>query len=121
MLNVYGSLFFASAPVFVAQLPRVTADSVGAAVVLRLRGKEDLGSTFLAAISQYAASLRAVGSHLVLAGVGERVLGQLTHTGTLDLLGADNVFPAEPSVGAAVTAGLARAQALLASPPPDAP
>jgi len=113
VLNVYGSLFFAAAPVFVAQLPRVGPESRGSAVVLRLRGKEDLGSTFIAAISQYVKSLDAVGSQLLLAGVSERVLGQLTHTGAIDLIGEQNVFPAEPSVGAAVTAALERANTLV--------
>ena len=113
VLNVYGSLFFASAPVFEAQLPVVGPESRGSAVVLRLRGKEDLGSTFIEAISHYVASLTAVGSHLILAGVSERVLGQLTQTGAIDIVGEQNVFPAEPSVGAAVTAALGHATELV--------
>lgn len=112
-LRLYGSLFFASAPVFEAQLPVAGPASTGSAVVLRLRGKEDLGSTFIEAVSQYVASLNAVGSHLILAGVSERVLGQLTQTGAIDILGEQNVFPAEPSVGAAVTAALGRARELV--------
>lgn len=113
VLNVYGSLFFASAPVFEAQLPVVGPESTGSAVVVRLRGKEELGSTFIEVITQYVASLNAVGSHLILAGVSERVLGQLTQTGAIDIVGEQNVFPAEHSVGAAVTAGLERARELV--------
>lgn len=97
VLNVYGSLFFASAPIFEAQLPAVEPDSKGAAVVLRLRGKDD------------------VGSHFLIAGVGDRVLGQLSHTGALDIIGEDNVFPADRSVGTAVSAALERARTLVAT------
>lgn len=54
-----------------------------------------------------------MGSHLILAGVSERVLGQLTQTGATDIVGEQNVFPVEHSVGAAVTAGLERALELV--------
>jgi sulfate permease, SulP family len=112
VLVVYGSLFFASAPVFEAQLPKVDAQSAGSVVVLRLRGKQDLGSTFVQALTRYKDQLDAVGGHLVLAGVGERVLAQLTATGALDTLGSDNVFAATADVGESLTRALERARAL---------
>ncbi len=117
VLMVYGSVFFASAQVVEAQLPAVTPASTGSVVVLRLRGKEDLGSTFIRVVTRYADSLNAVGSHLVLAGVGDHVLRQLTATGTLDALGPDNVFPATQALGTSVTAALTRANELLTAPP----
>jgi SulP family sulfate permease len=112
ILVVYGSLFFASAPVFEAQLPKVDAQSAGSVVVLRLRGKQDLGSTFVQALIRYKEQLEAVAGHLVLAGVGERVLAQLTATGALDTIGSDNVFAATSDVGESLTQALERAQAL---------
>ncbi len=112
VLTPYGSLFFASAQVFESQLPTADATSAGTVVVLRLRGKEDLGSTFINTIVRYHDSLIAIGSHLVLTGIGERVLGQLTNTGALQRLGADNVFPATPEVGESLRAGLNRARQL---------
>ena len=114
VLAPYGSLFFASASVFESQLPAPEAVSTGSVVVLRMRGKEDLGSTFINTIVRYHDSLEAVGSHLVLTGIGERVLGQLTNTGALSRLGADNVCPATPEIGESLTAGLERARALQA-------
>lgn len=114
VLAPYGSLFFASASVFESQLPVPEASSTGSVVVLRMRGKEDLGSTFINTIVRYHDSLGAVGSHLVLTGIGERVLGQLTNTGALGKLGTDNVFPATPQIGESLTAGLERARALQA-------
>jgi sulfate permease, SulP family len=119
VLTPYGSLFFASAAVFENQLPVPEASSRGAVVVLRMRGKEDLGSTFINTIVRYHDSLRAAGSHLVLAGIGERVLSQLTNTDALSRLGADNVFPATRQVGESLQAALLRARALQDSESDD--
>ena len=112
VLTPYGSLFFASAGVFAAQLPAAAETSAGGVVILRLRGKEDLGSTFIRTIVAYHDQLDAVGAHLVLTGVGERVLTQLRNTGTLSELGQDNVFRAEPRLGESLQAGLRRAELL---------
>jgi SulP family sulfate permease len=90
----------------------VVASSRGAVVVLRLRGKEDLGSTFIRAMVRYHDDLEAAGCHLVLAGVGDRVMHQLERTGARETLGADNVFAAEASVGASVRAAITRANEL---------
>lgn len=116
VLTPYGSLFFASAGVFEGQLPVATASSFGAVVVLRLRGKEDLGSTFLRTMVRYHDGLRDAGAHLVLTGVGDRVLNQLRSTSTLEHLGEANVLAATPTVGESLLAGLARARALQADP-----
>lgn len=112
VLCVYGSLFFASASVVEAQLPRVEPESTGTVVILRLRGTEDLGSTFIQTMLRYCAALRTQGCELVLAGVGPPVLGQLERTGALAELGADNVFAATVHVGESLTAALERAREL---------
>ena len=114
VLTAYGSLFFASAPIAEAQLPAVTERSLGSVVVLRLRGKEDLGSTFIGVLTRYAQALRAADSYLVLAGVHDSVLRQLTATGAMDVLGRDNVFPAQADVGLSLANARARAGELLA-------
>jgi len=113
VLTVYGSLFFASVPVFERQLPAVGDATTGSAVVLRLRGKEDLGSTFITVLLRYREALTAAGCHLLLSGVGERVLDQLTSTGALDALGRENVFPATEGIGESLEHARARAAALL--------
>jgi SulP family sulfate permease len=116
VLTTYGSLFFASAPVFESQLPRVTSQSENAVVVLRLRGKEDLGSTFITVLTRYRQALESVGSHLLLSGVGDPVLRQLRDTGSLDALGAANVFTATASVGESLQRALVRAEQLQSGP-----
>ncbi len=112
ILTPYGSLFFASAGVFESQLPDVGPGSAGAVVILRLRGKEELGSTFIRTIVRYHERLAAAGGWLVLSGVGERVWRQLVNTGALEVLGAENVFPATRRVGESLESALLRAGAL---------
>jgi sulfate permease, SulP family len=46
VLQPYGSLFFAAAPVVEAMLLAVGAASSGSVVILRLRGRADVGTTF---------------------------------------------------------------------------
>ncbi len=112
VLAPYGSLFFASASVFESQLPVPGPSSGGSVVVLRLRGKEELGSTFIKTIIRYHEALEAAGSHLVLTGVSERVRGQLVGTRAIDVVGAENVFTATRNVGESLMAGLRRAEEL---------
>ena len=109
VLMVYGSLFYASAPVFEQQLPDA---SPGSAVVLVLRGHDDLGSTFLQVLGRYRDQLRAAGGHLLLAGVEDRALTQLSSTGMLERIGPDNVFPATPTLGDPMRRAAARAEQL---------
>jgi SulP family sulfate permease len=113
VLNVYGSLFFASAPIFVAQLPAITPESAGAVVVLRLRGKDDLGSTIIKALLRYTSQLQAVGGHLLIAGVGPALVRQLGATTALDAVGRDNVFRATKQIGASLTAATELANELV--------
>lgn len=112
VLNPYGNLFFASADAFTGRLPTAGNASSTAVVVLRLRGHEELGATLITALTTYRDTLDAAGAHLVLTGVGERVLAQLRKSGALAVLGEANVFPAEPRVGGSLRAGLARAEQL---------
>ena len=113
VLAAYGSLFFAAAPVFEKQLPAVPARLDGAVVILRLRGKEALGSTFLRAIAAYAERVRAAGGTLMISGVSDSVHDQLTSTGILARLGERHVFRAESRFGASLQRAMVAGQQLL--------
>ncbi len=106
VLQPYGSLFFASAPVFEEQLPAVGSRSSGSVVILRLRGRSDLGTTFMDVLYRYAIALDEVGSRLVIASVDERVSEQLEVAGITAAIGAANVYLGDERVGAT----LARAE-----------
>jgi SulP family sulfate permease len=102
VLQPYGSLFFAAAPVFEAALPSVTAASRGSVVILRLRGRSDLGTTFMDVLRRHAEALRAVDSKLVIVSANERIIEQLLVTGITDVIGEDNVYPSDERVGATI-------------------
>jgi sulfate permease, SulP family len=102
VLQPYGSLFFAAAPVFEAALPAVASTSVNSVVILRLRGRSDLGTTFMDVLLRYGQALAAVDSKLMIVSASERILEQLDVTGITDLVGADNVYPGDERVGATV-------------------
>jgi SulP family sulfate permease len=76
--------------------------SRNAVVILRLRGKSDLGSTFMDVLRRYAASLAEVDSKLVIASANERIREQLAVTGITGLIGAENVYMGDERVGATV-------------------
>lgn len=115
VLTIYGSLFFASAPVFVQQLPDIDAGAAGSAVVLVLRGHDDLGSTFIQALGRFHDELRAADAHLLLAGMEPPALTQLTDTGMLHRLGTANVLAARPTLGEAMHQAIQRVETLRES------
>jgi sulfate permease, SulP family len=102
VLQPYGSLFFAAAPTFETALPAVTEESCGSVVILRLRGRTDLGTTFLAVLSRYAASLAAVGSKLVIVSTNQRIEEQLRLPGVTDVVGSEDIYAGDERVGAAL-------------------
>lgn len=101
VLQPYGSLFFAAAPMFEAALPAVGERSRGSVVILRLRGRSDLGTTFMDVLYRYATTLDRVGSKLVIVSVSERISEQLAVTGITDVIGATNVYEGDERIGAA--------------------
>jgi len=92
ILEPVGSLFFAAAPAFEAMLPEVTDQSRNSVVIIRLRGRDDVGATLIDVFVRYASALHEVGSKLVLASVQPAVQDQLRATGLMDDLGEDNVY-----------------------------
>ena len=102
ILQPYGSLFFAAAPIFEAALPAVTSASHDSVVILRLRERSDVGSTFIGVLRRYAGQLADVGSKLVLVSVNQRLGEQFRVTGLAETIGADNVYGADMRVGLAL-------------------
>ncbi len=102
VVQPYGSLFFAAASAFEEQLPDVTDDSRNAVVIVRLRGKEDVGSTLLATLERYGDRLQAVKSRFMLVTDSERIPVQLERTGLLAKLGEENLYRGSEWVGATV-------------------
>jgi SulP family sulfate permease len=114
VLQPVGNLFFAGAAEFEAKLPG-ESDARQAVVILRLRDRDEVGSTFIRVLDRYAKSLQARGGKLMLVGVGQDVHRQLDKTGVLGVIGRENVFMAQPNMGSSLLAACAAASAWLAA------
>jgi sulfate permease, SulP family len=113
ILHVYGSLFFAAAKNMEEMLPAV-GDATRAVVAINLRGKSEIGSTFMTVLQHYSEALQKHEGKLMLVGVDPAVRDQLAKTGVLELIGEENVFVATPQLGAALNQAVAAATAWLA-------
>ena len=113
VLQPYGSLFFAAADRFDAALPTVGEGSRHSVVILRLRGQEDLGTTFIDVLARYVQSLADVDSRLLIASAGKRVRGQLAASGLDDLIGSENIYRGRRRLGASVRAAYADARSWI--------
>jgi len=100
VLQPYGSLFFAAAPVFEKALPDVEESSSDAVVILRLRGRTDLGSTFMDVLLRYSNDLTSVGSKLVLVSADDSINHQMEASGVKKAVGVDNIYESDQWVGA---------------------
>jgi len=115
VLQPYGSLFFAAAPVFETLLPAVTEASRNSVVIVRLRGRTDLGTTFMDVLLRYAQGLAEVHSKLVVVSTNERIDEQLGVTGITAVIGAENVYAGDERVGAALKRAYADASSWVAA------
>lgn len=115
VLDFYGSAFFASASVLRDRLP----DARGAhraVVVLRLRGRRELGSTFIEVLGRYARALHDGDGKLMLAGVSVLLKEQLMRSKYGAVIGAENVFAERGQLGASTREAVAQANEWLARP-----
>ncbi|MDR7110314.1 SulP family sulfate permease [Microbacterium trichothecenolyticum] len=99
VLQPYGSLFFASAPVFERQLPDVSRESSGSVVIVRLRGTDEIGLSHVEVLRRFAAELRDADSTLKVVATEDRVISQLDAGGLTADIGADNVYRGTEWVG----------------------
>jgi SulP family sulfate permease len=113
LLSPEGSLFFAGAAEFEEDLPAVE-DAERTVVLVRLRGRDEIGSTFMRVIGRYATRLKEKRSKMVLVGVSEPVYHQLEKTGILDELGRENVYLATSILGDSSQEALQDAEQWLA-------
>ena len=71
-------------------------------MILRLRERSDVGSTFIDVLRRYAASLATVGSKLVIVSLNEPLAEQFRVTGFTDFIGPENLYRGTERVGAAL-------------------
>ncbi len=113
ILNLSGSLFFAAARDFEEEAPS-TDDAEHAAVIIPLRGRQTLGSTAIGVLERYAAALQANGGRLIISDVSESVMEQFERTGAMDVLGKENLLPADDRILGSLHEAVAEAERWLA-------
>jgi SulP family sulfate permease len=112
IISVYGNLFFAAASNMEDRLPKPAPRGV---IVLRVRGLDNIGSTYITVLDRYNQGLKAQGGKLMLSDVSSGVLEQMERTGLLAQLGEENVFPETPRVYYATRQAYRAAQSWLAA------
>jgi SulP family sulfate permease len=105
----FGSLYFAGAHSLESHLPDPQG-AQGATVILRLRDVRQAGSTLVSVLERYAQKLHSNGAQLVLTELSDKVHDQLIHTETIELIGIDRAYHAEPEVFAATRKAVQDAQ-----------
>lgn len=113
LLDAYGSLLYAGAKTLERRLPD-PGDADMPVVVLRLRGRTTLGSTFFTVADDYAARLHARGGRLYLSGVSHELAEQMRGAHVVEHTEGLHIVEATPVVGESSLEAYDRATAWLA-------
>jgi len=112
ILQIYGSPFYAGAHTLEGMLP-APAGAANAVVILRLRGRDAIGSTMIKVLEAYDNKLNAEGGKLLLTGVSEGVFDQLERTGTTEAIPHEDIFLATDTLAQSTEAAVAAASLWL--------
>ena len=80
---------------------------------MRLRGRRELGSTFIEVLGRYAQALRERQGKLMLSGVSDLLKEQLERSKCGAIIGSENVFSGRDQLGSATREAVARANEWL--------
>ena len=92
-----GTLCIAAAYALAQKLSSATASR--RSVVLRLRARDSVASTFVTVLERYAEQLQRNGGKLMLSGVRLETLALLERTETTGLIPKGDIFPAGDALG----------------------
>ncbi len=115
ILMPYGDVFFAAASNMESLLPD-PGSAKRAAVILILRGREEVGSTFIGVLRRYAEALQANNGRLYLSGVGSQLFEQLRRTGLVSLIGPERIMTYHRQFGISANQALTDAYNWLGIP-----
>ena len=108
ILGVYGNAFFAAIYTLEHNLPSIE-NTKHAVIIFPMRGRDVVMSSFLAFLERYAKKVRAGGNRLVLCGVEPEVKKELERSGTIMVVGEENIFVATAVFGDSMTTAHAAA------------
>lgn len=111
-LQLEGDLFFGVADELQERLMQLVRSPVRV-VVIRLKRTHSVDSTVMATLEDVTRKMQARGGYLVLCGVKPELMDVFKRYGLMELIGKDNVFPAQFGVFASAKAALRRARELV--------
>ena len=109
VLDVYGSLLYAGPRTLQTVLPEAS-HARGSAVVIRLRGRTQLGSTFFLVVDEYANALDATDSRLFISGVDPVLRAQHRRSHSHHERDPIEIFEATELIGESTTAATTAAE-----------
>lgn len=115
IVHVEGELFFGAADLFQEEV-RLRAETENIRVViLRMKNARHLDATAVMSLLQLHESLEKKGRHLLISGINPDVERVLRRSGAWEVIGAENIFPAEANLTMSTKRALQRAKRLLAA------
>jgi len=96
LVHVEGELFFGAAELLRGQIQRSCSDPNLRIIILRMRNAHRLDATSVMAVEDLVRFLRSSGRHLIVSGATPDVWGVLEKSGTLGVIGRENVFAHDP-------------------------
>ena len=109
IIEFSGALFFAEVPVVRDRMPSIETTR-NAVIIWRLRGVEDVSSTFLKWLASLARHLQKGGNALFLAGVRPHVHEALQRTHLVELIPSHHIFDAQKGIGMSLDQAMNHAQ-----------
>jgi SulP family sulfate permease len=120
VLDVYGYLFYAGARTLERLLPKPNGTE-NPVVILRLRGRTNLGATLVEVLANYANKLQESHGRLYLTGISEEAYEQMVRTGKLRLTGPVRVYEATAFRGQSTREAHADAETWLVGKTSESP
>ena len=120
VLQPFGAIFFATASVLLEQMPAVGPASRHSVVILRIRGSDDAGATFLDILGQYARALSDANCKLMIVTNNQHVIDQIDERMVTEAIDGNNVYRGTEYVGETVRQAYADAVEWVAQVTADA-
>ena len=113
-LQPFGPIFFATAAVLLQQMPTVTSQTEHSVVILRIRGSDEAGTTFLNILGKYSQSLQEANSKLMIVTNNQHVINQINDQAATQTIKTEDVYLGTEYVGETIRQAYADAQKWIA-------
>ncbi len=113
IIQQQGTRYFAAVHTMEDNLPE-WRNTTNAVIIFSIYGSSAMSSDLVDLFKSLHEEMTLAGNRIILAGVEPRIMEKMERTGLLDILGPDNVYPAEEVLGAAIWKALESANETLA-------